>query len=161
MMLYKNSSLASQTNASHDGDYSQYQEQPVNPVIAKIIATDRPIENHSDNKRNSLSNLKPDISHLEQEMSQAQTHGHTPSQFNRTPPPYRSSAKRRKVSDELPSFKSHEKHQGPLPKLDLAAIAVKTPSKNIFREDELRTQALKAELASLRAQRNELCSTFV
>ena len=48
-----------------------------------------------------------------------------------------------------------------MPKIDLSSIAVKTPSKKIFREDELRQQALKAELASLRSQRNELCSKFV
>ena len=74
-------------------------------------------------------------------MSQAQTLGHTPSQLNRTPPPYRSSAKRRKVSDELPSFKSHEKGGSALPRqqLDMTSMVVKTPNKmDIFREDELR-----------------------
>ena len=48
-----------------------------------------------------------------------------------------------------------------MPKIDLGSIAVKTPSKQIFREDELRQQALKAELATLRSQRNELCAEFV
>jgi len=82
--------------------------------------------------------------------------GYTPSHQNRTPPPYRSSAKRRKVSDD-PLFKSHEKTMQ-LPtakaKLDSGSSAMKTPSKKIFKEDELRSLALQAELSNLRAQRN-------
>jgi len=50
------------------------------------------------------SNFKTDLSQIEQELSHSQTLGHTPT---RTPPPCRSSAKRRKISDE--HFKSIEK----------------------------------------------------
>jgi len=39
-------------------------------------------------------------------------------------------------------------------KLDSGSSAMKTPSKKIFKEDELRSLALQAELSNLRAQRN-------
>ncbi len=64
------------------------------------------MEVHSASKKPLLSKYRSDIVQLEQEMSQHPTLGHTPSQLNTTPPPCRSSAKRRKISDP---FKSTEK----------------------------------------------------
>ena len=120
---------------------------------AKIKSHCPGLETYSATKR-VLSNFKTELSQIEQELSHSQTLGHTPT---RTPPPCRSSAKRRKISDD--HFKSIEKRV----ELKRTSVDVFNPAATAtdFEVDSLRGVILDNELQSLRQQRNDLCGRFI
>ena len=121
-----NSGAVSQANKSNQGDDSHSMEPLSNPRYKKMQSAAPMLEAYSASKKPVHSKFRADIVQLEQEYSQSQTLGQTPSQPNRTPPPERSSAKRRKISDHDP-FVSHEKLQVDLvtSHFNRAAVGVK------------------------------------
>lgn len=88
---------------------SNEKQQLSKPQFLRMNSATPALEAHSATKKPLISKLKSDIVQIEQEFSHSQqTLGHTPTQIDRTPP-YRSSAKRRKISDD--PFVSLEKQQ--------------------------------------------------